>query len=125
MCPKSLTDTSAILKVGTTVDEFKQMIFKLIESRLNHTRTVESIIQRISLFTDSNQDGKLNHPEAATLWSLLNTKHTFYMLVLGEQKAFIPQIKDFCGNFVELEEVVESLSSNDDNCKRKVLFLFF
>jgi hypothetical protein len=41
---------------------------------------------------------------------MLNSKHTFYILAIGGQKAYIPEMKDYCGNFIELEDIIDTLS---------------
>jgi hypothetical protein len=50
---------------------------------------------------------------------MLNSKPTFYMLMFGS-KTFIPEIKDYCGHFVEIEEIISSLSVKD-SCNLRFL----
>jgi hypothetical protein len=64
---------------------------------------------------------KLNYQEANTLWTLLNNKPTFYMLVLGE-RSYSPEIKSLCGGLVELEEIKKHLYQKQDYCKKKMKF---
>jgi len=51
---------------------------------------------------------KLNLREANSMWNLINSKNTFYMLVLAS-KTYIPEIKGYCGNLIEIEHLNNQL----------------
>ena len=61
---------------------------------------------------------KINQAEANNLWFLLNNRHTFYMLSLAE-RAYIPEIKSFCGTCLETEQILNPVY-NKKECKREI-----
>ena len=65
---------------------------------------------------DVNRDETINLAEAKSLWSLLNNKHTFYMLLL-RSRHYVPRILRFCGDLIETEEITSTYlySIKDDS----------
>ena len=71
------------------------------------------IVDELMNFADVNRDEKLSLAEAKTLWSLLNNKNTFYMLIFTALSSssysagnnYIPKIKSFCGGLIEIEQI--------------------
>lgn len=92
-----------------TYADLEYILTKKIAERLHHSLSVEKVVSRILGMVDVNSDGKINLAEANNLWLMLNNKHTFYMLVL-EGKSYIPEIKDFCGSFVEIEQILNQVT---------------
>jgi hypothetical protein len=57
----------------------------------------------------------------ATIWSLLQRKDVFYMILL-EQKSYVPELIGFCGDLIKIEEVRGNINHYPEDSK---LFNFF
>lgn len=107
VCP-SINSKVKLIEEQITYADLEYILTKKIGDRLHHPLSVQMVVSRVLKMVDVNHDGKIDLTEANNLWLLLNNKHTFYMLVL-ENKSYIPEIKDFCGSFVEIEQILNQV----------------
>ena len=96
--------------------EFEEMIVDLIASKLDYMPQIYEKIEFLFDFADVNRDEMISLPEARSLWSLLDNKHTFYMLMLNGRH-YVPRILRFCGDIIEIEQLTSTylFSIKDDS----------
>lgn len=104
------------IKEGIDMDQFRALIYNKILANINEPNTVERIVNKIFMFTDVNHDFKLSYAEAETLWMMLNQKHSYYILTMID-KSYVPQILDFCGPIIQVEEIKNYLYETNNYCK--------
>ncbi len=104
--------------------EFYTHLGKKIEERIHHPLTAEHTINQFIGLADVNFDQKISLAEANNIWLLANNRHTFYMISLAG-KSYVPEIKSFCGSFVEVEKILNQVYLKKDSYIESVLPINF
>jgi hypothetical protein len=89
---------------GLTRDDYEIMLYNFLKSNLNHSSTVEKIVENLMLIADTNNDNLIDLAEARNIWQLINQKHTRFMLIFND-KSYATQILRFCGDMIEIEKI--------------------
>jgi len=106
------------------ITEFYSLLSKKIEERIHHPPTAEKTMSELIKLADVNFDQKISLAEANNIWLLANNRHTFYMITLAG-KSYIPEIKNFCGSFVEVEQILNQIYLKKESYLESVLPINF
>lgn len=113
-----------LLRQDIEISDFYRQLNKKIEERIHHPPTVEATMNSLIKIADVNFDQKISLMEANNLWQLVNNKHTFYMIALAG-RSYMPEIKSFCGGFVEVEQILNQIYLKKESYLESVLPINF
>ncbi|XP_046370371.2 divergent protein kinase domain 1A-like [Haliotis rufescens] len=85
------------LKEGTLISEFRGQVSSFLQLKLGHS-TYEDLTDKLLLYADFNEDGKLSLAEAQSLWRLIHIQE-FLLLYIFQKSSTFPNINGTCGHF--------------------------
>uniref|UniRef100_G3PTR6 Divergent protein kinase domain 1B n=1 Tax=Gasterosteus aculeatus aculeatus TaxID=481459 RepID=G3PTR6_GASAC len=92
---------------GTSMDEFREMLHSFLKANLGEQPSLSTLVDRVIVLADVNQDGKVSLAEAKSIWALLQINE-FLLMVALQEKEHAPRLLGFCGDLYVTEHVGHS-----------------
>ncbi|XP_015269661.1 PREDICTED: protein FAM69B [Gekko japonicus] len=98
---------------GTSMDEFRDMLFNFLKSNLGDQPSLAALVNKIITVADVSQDGKLSLAEAKSMWALLQ-QNDFLLTLSLHEKEHTSKLLGHCGDLYITEKITHTSFYNMD-----------